>query len=72
MLKTGEPLPFNLHTEDGTLLLRKGVILYSEQQIETLISRGSYTIPEVEEPESQPIKSTVQPNLTGADTSMST
>ena len=60
MVKVGEPLPFNIHTEDGTLLLREGVILYSEQQIENLIARGSYTLPATEEPESRKIESLVQ------------
>ena len=59
MLTVGEPLPFNIHTNDGTLLLREGMILYSQQQIYTLIERGSYTIPPSEEPETQRIDSLV-------------
>ena len=59
MLTVGEPLPFNIHTNDGTLLLREGMILYSQQQIDTLIERGSYTIPPSEEPETQRIDSLV-------------
>ncbi len=59
MLKVGEPLPFNIHTTDDTILLRKGVILYSQQQIETLVERGCYTIDPSQEPESQKIESLV-------------
>jgi hypothetical protein len=59
MLKVGEPLPFNIHTDDETVLLRKGIILYSQKQIDNLIARGSYTIPQNEEPKGQQIDSLV-------------
>lgn len=58
-IEVGVPLPFNIHTEDGTILLRKGMILYTQQQIDTLVERGSYTVSPEAEPESQQIESLV-------------
>ena len=59
MIEVGEPLPFNIHTDDETILLRKGTILYQPQQITTLIERGCYTLTKNEEPEREQIDSLI-------------
>lgn len=59
MITVGEPIPFNIHSADGTLLLHAGTILYASSQIDGLIERHCYTIPVQEEPESQQIESLV-------------
>lgn len=45
LLELGEPLPFDIYREDGSLLLRKGVVLYNQSSIEELCRRESYTSP---------------------------
>lgn len=41
-LRVGEPLPFSVYDGNGRLLLRKGVVIAFEQQIERLIANGLY------------------------------
>lgn len=42
----GQPLPHNIFEPDGTLLLRKGNIVDSESQIESLLARGLFVLDE--------------------------
>lgn len=41
-IRVGEPLPFSVYDKDGRLLLRKGVVVAFEQQIERLIDNGLF------------------------------
>lgn len=43
MLRVGEPLSFNVYSEDGELLLRQGVVIYNQSQIDVMVERGTYT-----------------------------
>jgi HD-GYP domain-containing protein (c-di-GMP phosphodiesterase class II) len=42
-IRVGEPLPFDCYDESGVLLLRRGVTIASERQLEGLIERGLYS-----------------------------
>lgn len=39
----GKPMPWPVYDENGLLLLKKGYVIHSEQQLELLMSRGMYT-----------------------------
>ncbi len=41
-LMVGETLPWDVHSEDGNLLVRKGHVISSVKQLEILIKRGLY------------------------------
>lgn len=41
-IQIGQPLPFSVYDKDGRLLLRKGVVISFEQQIERLLANGLY------------------------------
>ncbi|RTL48251.1 MAG: hypothetical protein EKK46_16145 [Rhodocyclaceae bacterium] len=41
-LEVGKPIPFDCYDAAGTLLLRKGNLLDSEKQLESLLSRGLF------------------------------
>lgn len=41
-VRLGEPLPFSVFDKDERLLLRKGIVISFEQQIERLIANGMY------------------------------
>lgn len=43
-IRVGEPLPFSVYDKDGRLLLRKGVVVAFEQQIERLIAQGLFAM----------------------------
>ncbi len=60
MIKVGEPLPFDIYDSTGELVLRQGVILFTEAQIDALLSRGALEVvlPETQE-ENQQIESLV-------------
>ena len=40
-IKVGSPLPFNIRDSDGTLLLARGQIIATEEQLNTLMERGA-------------------------------
>lgn len=42
-ISVGRPLPYNCYDEGGKLLLKKGMILVNERQLELLIERGLYS-----------------------------
>jgi len=42
-IQIGQPLPFSVYDKDGRLLLRKGVVISFEQQIERLLANGLYS-----------------------------
>lgn len=48
-IKLNQPLPWNVRNEPGALLLRKGFVLTSQAQIDTLLERGVFV--DVEEVE---------------------
>jgi hypothetical protein len=41
-IRLNHPLPWNVHNEPGQLLLRKGFVLTSQDQIDALLARGMY------------------------------
>ncbi len=41
-IQLGQPLPWSVHDRDGRLLMRKGVVIAFEHQIERLIASGLY------------------------------
>lgn len=41
-VQVGVPLPWNVRNSDGNLLLARGHVIQSEQQLETLLDRGAY------------------------------
>jgi len=41
-IQLGQPLPWSVHDKDGRLLLRKGIVIAFEHQIERLIANGLY------------------------------
>jgi hypothetical protein len=41
-IRLNQPLPWNVRTEPGNLLLSKGQLISSERQLETLLERGMY------------------------------
>lgn len=45
MLTIGEPLPFNIYKANGTVLIRQGVVLYSQSAIDELCARECYSEP---------------------------
>ncbi len=46
MIEIEVPLPFNVYQADGTLLMRKGVVIYNQSQIDSICKRECYTTPE--------------------------
>ena len=48
MITVEEPLTFDVYTEDGKLLLRKGVVIYNQSQIDNICTRKCYTTPDGE------------------------
>jgi HD-GYP domain-containing protein (c-di-GMP phosphodiesterase class II) len=40
-IKVGSPLPFNIRHADGTLLLARGQVIHTEEQLEILMERGA-------------------------------
>jgi hypothetical protein len=42
-IRVGEPLPFSVYDKDGRLLLRHGVVIAFEEQIERLIENGLFS-----------------------------
>ena len=48
MVTVEEPLTFDIYTEDGKLLLRKGVVIYNQSQIDNICERKCYNTPEGE------------------------
>lgn len=48
MIEVEQPLTFNIYTEEGQLLLRKGVVIYNQSQIDNIYERRCYTTPEGE------------------------
>lgn len=41
-VQLGKPLPFSIYDKGGRLLLRKGIVISFEQQIERLVANGMY------------------------------
>lgn len=41
-IQLGQPLPWSVHDKEGRLLLRKGIVIAYEHQIERLIANGLY------------------------------
>jgi hypothetical protein len=41
-IRLNHPLPWNVHNEPGQLLLSKGFVLTSQDQIDALLARGMY------------------------------
>ncbi|MBT4605919.1 MAG: hypothetical protein HN870_07980 [Gammaproteobacteria bacterium] len=59
MIEVEHPLTFDIYTEEGTLLLRKGVVIYNQSQIDNIYERRCYNTPDgevelVEEAPSEP------------------
>lgn len=56
MIEVEEPLTFDIYTEEGGLLLRKGVVIYNQSQIDNIYERRCYTTPngEYHPPEETP------------------
>lgn len=48
MITVEEPLTFDIYTEEGKLLLRKGVVIYNQSQIDNICERKCYTTPDGE------------------------
>ena len=48
MLAVEVPLTFDIYSEDGKLLMRKGVVIYNQSQIDNICERKCYTTPEGE------------------------
>lgn len=53
----GEPIPWNCYDKNGILLLRKGQIIESNKQLETLLNRGLFYLEKLRD--SQPIQTSV-------------
>ncbi len=45
MIKVESPLPFNVYQEDGVLLMRQGVVIFNQSQIDSICTRECYTTP---------------------------
>ena len=48
MIEVEHPLTFDIYTEEGTLLLRKGVVIYNQSQIDNIYERRCYNTPDGE------------------------
>ena len=51
MIEVEQPLPFNIYTEDGTLLMRKGVVIFNQSQVDAIYERECFTTPNGTAPE---------------------
>lgn len=48
MVTVEEPLTFDIYTEEGKLLLRKGVVIYNQSQVDNICERKCYNTPDGE------------------------
>ena len=48
MIELEAPLPFDIYKEDGSLLMRKGVVIYNQSRIDQFCEWRTYTTPEGE------------------------
>ena len=43
MIEVGEPIQFNIYSEHGKLLLSKGIVLYTQDKVETVLEAKCYS-----------------------------
>lgn len=63
----GQPIPHNVFEPDGTLLLRKGHIVDSESQIESLLTRGLFVLDESIRPANRSQGGAYKPDVSPID-----